>query len=80
MLWKTFFSCSCAVFCLAVFESTTHGHLESWTAASLKFGKIRVTDITPSAVVPGAIVLGVVSGLLGPLFINVNTRINAIRA
>jgi|TARA_B110000285_G_C15114209_1_gene613088 H+/Cl- antiporter ClcA len=80
MLWKTFFSCSCAVFCLAVFEAMTHGHLDHWTASSLKFGKVRVEDVTPSDVIPGAIILGVISGLLGPLFINVNTRINGFRA
>lgn len=80
MLWKTFFSCSCAVFCLAVFEAATHGKIDKWTASSLKFGKVRVEDVTPSDVVPGAIILGVVSGLLGPLFIAVNTKINAYRA
>ena len=80
MLWKTFFTCGVAVFCLAVFEAATHGHLDHWTASALKFGKVRVEDVTPSDVVPGAIILGVISGLLGPLFINVNTRINAFRA
>lgn len=80
MLWKTFFSCSCAVFCLAVFEAATHGEIKSWTASSLKFGQIRITEVTPSDVIPGAVILGVVSGLLGPFFINVNTRINALRA
>jgi len=58
----------------------THGHLDHWTASSLKFGKVRVEDVTPSDVIPGAIILGVISGLLGPLFINVNTRINGFRA
>jgi len=69
-----------AVFFLAVFEATTHGKFKSWTASALKFGKVRVEDITPSDVLPGAIILGVISGLLGPFFINVNTRVNAFRA
>ena len=80
MLWKTFFSCSMAVFFLAVFEATTHGKFSTWTASALKFGVVRVVDITPSDVLPGAIILGVISGLLGPLFIYINTQVNAFRA
>ena len=80
MLWKTFFSCSCAVFCLAVFEAATHGKIRSWTASSLKFGQIRVEEITPSDVIPGSIILGVISGLLGAFFIGVNFKVNAYRA
>jgi chloride channel 3/4/5 len=38
LLWKTFLTCSVAVFCLAVFEAATHGKLKTWTASSLKFG------------------------------------------
>ena len=69
-----------AVFFLAVFEASTHGEFDSWTASALKFGKVRIEDITPSDVLPGALILGVVSGLLGALFVNVNTRVNAFRA
>ena len=46
----------------------------------MKFGKIRSGGGTPTDVIVGAMILGVVSGLLGPLFINVNTRVNAFRA
>lgn len=46
----------------------------------MKFGTIRVIDVTPTDVTIGAIILGVVCGLLGPFFINVNTRVNAFRA
>ena len=80
LLWKTFLSASIATVTLAMLEALLHGKFSSWTASALKFGKVRVVDITPSDVMSGAIVLGIVSGLLGPLFINVNTRINAIRA
>ena len=69
-----------AVFFLAVFEATTHGKFSTWTASALKFGAVRVVDITPSDVLPGAIILGVISGLLGPLFIYINTQVNAFRA
>lgn len=80
MLWKTFLSCSFAVVTLALTEAAAHGHFEGWTASSLKFGKIRILDVTPTDVMLGAVILGIVSGLLGPLFINVNTRVNAQRA
>ena len=80
MLWKTFLSCGTAVATMSMAEGLVHGKFVSWTAASLKFGNIRVVDITPSAVIPGAIILGFVSGLLGPFFVNINTRVNGYRA
>ena len=80
MLWKTFLSCSFACVTMAMLEAIVHGKFEGWTASALKFGKVRLVDVTPTDVLAGAIVLGVISGLLGPLFINVNTRVNAIRA
>ena len=80
MLWKTFLSCSFAVVTMALTEASVHGHFQGWTASALKFGKIRLVDVTPTDVMLGAIILGVISGLLGPLFINVNTRINGYRA
>lgn len=79
MLWKTFLSCGTAVATMAMAEAIAHGEFSHWTATSLKFGNIRVVEITPTAVIPGAIILGFVSGLLGPLFINVNTRVNKHR-
>ena len=79
LLWKTFFSCSIAVATLAFLEAAIHGHFESWTASTVKFGKVKVADISPSDVLPGAIILGIVSGLLGSLFININTRVNRLR-
>jgi H+/Cl- antiporter ClcA len=80
MLWKTFLSCSFAVVTMAFTEASVHGHFDGWTASSLKFGKIRLVDVTPTDVMLGAVILGVISGLLGPFFINVNTRINGYRA
>ena len=80
MLWKTLFCCATAVFTLAFLEALLHGKLDSWTAASLKFGAVRVAKVTPTEVLPGAVILGVISGCLGSFFINVNTRVNALRA
>ena len=80
LLWKTFLTSGVATITIAILEALIHGKFSSWTASSLKFGKVRVEDVTPSDVMVGAIVLGIISGLLGPFFINVNTRVNAIRA
>jgi len=65
---------------MAIFEAALHGKFDQWTASSLKFGTIRVEDVTPTDVLPGAIILGVVSGLLGSFFISINTKVNAFRA
>ena len=65
---------------MAILESLLHGKFNEWTAASLKFGQIRVLNITPTDVLPGAIILGVISGLLGSFFISINTKVNAFRA
>jgi len=80
MLWKTFLACSSAVFTLALLEATVHGKAANWTASALKFGKVRVVDVTPSDVLPGAIILGLISGCLGAFFIGTNTKVNAKRA
>jgi len=80
MLWKTLLSCGCACVTMAMLEAAVHGKFDSWTASSLKFGKVRIEDVTPTDVLPGAVFIGIITGILGPLFININTRVNAIRA
>ena len=65
---------------MALMEATVHGHFHGWTASALKFGKVKLVDVTPTDVILGAIFLGIVTGMLGPFFINVNTRVNAYRA
>jgi H+/Cl- antiporter ClcA len=65
---------------MAILESLLHGKFSEWTPSALKFGQIRVGDVTPSDVLPGAIILGVISGLLGSFFISINTKVNAQRA
>jgi hypothetical protein len=52
-----------------------------WTGASVKFGSMGKTAILDIKVLlPAAIFIGVVGGLMGPFFINVNTRVNMWRA
>jgi H+/Cl- antiporter ClcA len=47
----------------------------------LKFGgEATATDNTDVLILlPGALIIGVIGGLLGPLFINLNTRVNVYR-
>lgn len=73
-------TCSSAVFGLAILEAAVHGELQTWSSSTLKFGIIKINDVTPTDVIPGAIVLGIVSGLLGAFFITVNFKVNALRA
>ena len=73
-------TCSSAVFFLALLEATMEGEFNDWSSSTLKFGKVRIADVTPTDVIPGAIILGIVCGLLGAFFMAVNFKINAMRA
>jgi chloride channel 7 len=80
LLWKIFLTCTTAVCSIAILEALAHAELSSWSSASIKFGEIRIFDVTPSDVIVGAIILGVVAGILGAFFIGTNTKINELRA
>ena len=60
-------------------DALLHGKPIDWSESSLKFGAASSDVKTPTTLIPGAILLGIVSGLLGPFFININTRINGLR-
>ena len=79
LLWKVFLTCATAVFTVGVLDAELHGEPIDWSESSLKFGSIKSGLEVPFHIIPGAIILGVISGLLGPFFINVNSRINAFR-
>ena len=48
------------------------------SASTLKFGVLKNIDVKLTQI-HGALVLGVLGGLLGSLFINVNTRMGRLR-
>ena len=52
--------------------------LELTSAGTLKFGNLQNTTVNLSNI-HGALVLGVLGGMLGALFINVNTRMGRCR-
>ena len=81
MIWKVFASCSLANFWLALLNSIASGDYSKFSNSSLKMGDVdTILDVnTPFLLVP-AVGLGIVGGLLGPFFININTRMAGLRA
>jgi chloride channel 7 len=81
MIWKVFFSCSVGNLTLAILHSLASGENEGWNTAALKFGNASTVDENDDVeiLLPGAIIIGVIGGLIGPLFINLNTRVNVYR-
>jgi len=80
LLWKVFITTSTATFTLGLLDALLHHKPIDWSESSLKFGVANAELTTPTSVIPGAIIIGAISGLLGPFFININTRINVYRA
>lgn len=85
MIWKVFFACSLGTFTLAILTGLMTGNFEDWTGAQIKFGTDSVAPdgsvikINVIKVLPYGLFLGVSGGLLGALFINVNSRVNDFR-
>jgi len=86
MIWKVFFCCCVGTFSLAFFNSFVKedegvdDKTFSWSGTALKFGSLESTKVPKIAeILPGAIVLGVIGGVLGAFFINVNTYVNGLR-
>ena len=80
VLWKAFFTCSIAVLCQSVIlHLMKEGSANEVSAVhELKF-KATFVDSPTMATIPAAIILGIISGLLGSFFIFVNTRLNKQR-
>ena len=84
IIWKVFFTCAFSVFSLAFFSGIwnipqhgTKGILDL-NSASLKFGSEAVTAPTLK-VLPAAFIVGILSGLLGALFVIVNNWMGFFR-
>ena len=78
MIWKVFFACSLGTFTLAVWDGIFTGNYDDWSGAQIKFGAGSKT-VNVFHAIPGGIIMGVLGGMLGSLFINVNTRMNIFR-
>ena len=81
MIWKVFMACALGTFSLALFTNVAKGNLTgNWSGSTLKFGSMDETDdVNALFLLPCSIILGIVGGCLGSLFINVNTRMAGIR-
>ena len=77
VLWKSFFTCSIAVFSVSVYSQLMQGAISSFDVApvELKFGGISVENPDFSTI-PCAFIVGIICGLLGALFVVVNSNIN----
>lgn len=75
MLWKTFFASALATYTLSLLEQIKEDGLTGINlsaSGTLRFGALTDTVMTP-AQIHGPIMLGIAGGLLGSLFINVQS-------
>jgi len=79
VLWRTFITCGIAVFVAATCDDLLHGIPVSFSEAALKFAKARTEKSIPASLLPGALIIGAISGLLGAFFLGVNFRLAKIR-
>ena len=87
MIWKVFVSCAIANFWVSflttIYDLIKNGgslHDSSNQTSVLKFGSAYVyQDVNALYTLPGSIILGVIGGATGALFINVNTRMAGVR-
>jgi H+/Cl- antiporter ClcA len=79
MLWRVFFATSLGTFTLSIMQSLQQGRPLSVTdAGALKFGQLATTTNTMFDL-PSAVIIGVICGLLGSLFIHVNVTMGYLR-
>ena len=83
MIWKVFLSCSVGTFMLAFFKNLVAGNFTGdWSGSSLKFGSLTIEtskQINALKLLPSAVILGIVGGMLGALFISVNFKMAVYR-
>lgn len=64
---------------MAAFGGIVRNEWDDWSGSDVKFGDFRDVPINVTRTAPMSIVLGIIGGLLGAFFINVNTRMNECR-
>ncbi len=80
MLWRVFTATSVATFSLSILESLSVGSpLSLSDSGSLKLGNLSVETENSIIDLPAGIILGVICGLLGALFISVSIRLAMVR-
>jgi len=78
-VWKACISCTIAVTTLAIVQSAMKG--QSITDANSSVLKFGVTNITPPTLdcIPGAFIVGAICGVLGAVFVAVNSNLGILR-
>lgn len=81
MMWRSFFTAAVSTYSLSLLDHIwEHGwnDMTLSAAGTLKFGELQQAEVLVTDI-HGPIVLGILGGLLGSLFINVNTRCSVCR-
>lgn len=79
MLWRVFFSAAISTFTLGFLQALKTGGIISLSdAALLKFGNIDII-YSPLSDAIVAIIIGIVCGLLGAIFVSVNSHLGVYR-
>ena len=79
VVWKVFLSCALSVFTLALVQSLMAGdEISVINSSVLKFG---VENIKPATleVIPGSFITGAICGVMGAVFVLVNSNLGLIR-
>lgn len=80
VLWKSFFACSIAVLTVTIFyQLMNFGEIKTVGPVELKFGQGRDVKSPDMASFICAVIVGIVGGILGSLFILVNTGLSKLR-
>jgi len=83
MIWKIFASCALgnAVFSAWIFITSKNSENPKFNTSTLKFGELAKSDSGSGFgfLIGGSIWMGVVCGLLGPLFMTINQKCNEYR-
>ena len=80
MLWRVFTATSIATFTLSLLQSLYMGSpLQLSDSGAVKFTAINTANMNSMLDIPAAIVLGIVTGLLGALFIYVSISLQMYR-
>lgn len=79
MLWKVFLCAGTSTFSYAILNSLSTGApVTLASAGTLKFGILIQTDI-PIQEIIAAIMIGIIAGLLGALFIKITSVLGVLR-
>jgi len=80
MLWRVFTATSIATFTLSILESlASNSPLSLSDSGALKLGNLSFASENSIIDLPSGIILGVICGLLGALFIGVSIRLGMLR-